>query len=108
MKKLILISSLVVVSQLTFAHGMDKDHFRPHEPPSVEQRVERMTRALSLTDEQASQITASLTSLKPQREALMEQMKSLRDLEKQAIDAVLTDEQKQKLEDRQHRRMRDI
>ena len=95
MKKVILLSALIAVSQLAMAKDCaGQKPFDRHTPPSIEQRVEHMTKILSLTPEQASQLTSTFESLEPQHQALREQMKTLREQEKTAFDAILTDEQK--------------
>lgn len=108
MKKVILLSALMAVSQISLAKDcMGKMPFDHHHPPSIEQRVEHMTKRLNLTPEQASQIIATFESMEPQQQALREQMKALREQERNAVDAILTDEQKAAIKDMHRGYMRD-
>jgi Spy/CpxP family protein refolding chaperone len=76
--------------------------------PSVEDRLERMTEELSLTDDQVVKIKPILEKVKKEMDALrdnrsgdreqqMEAMKKIMDSEEEQISALLTDEQKTKL-----------
>jgi len=101
MKKILIVGALLASAQLALAGPMMGKRF---DPPSVEKRVERMTEALSLSDEQAQNVTTIMTNYDEQRKPLMEQLKQLRDAERKEIGAVLTDEQKEKLADMRDRR----
>lgn len=100
MKKLLLISTVLLSTQLAYAGGGERPHFKHRELPSVEQRVERMSKMLDLTDEQAVQITAIMNSRDEEMKNLMSSMKELREQQREDISAVLTDEQKEKLSKR--------
>lgn len=73
--------------------------------PSVEDRLERLTEELSLTDDQVAKIKPILEKVKKEMDALresssgdrdqqMEAMKKIMDSEEEQISALLTDEQK--------------
>lgn len=103
MKKILVFSALVCVMQITQADPMGRPPSGHHQPPTVEQRVERMTKQLSLNEDQAAQITAIFTSHEPEREDLVARLKALHEQERELIDAVLTDEQKELIASKHHK-----
>lgn len=82
-------------SMLQAGHGEGKGH---HEEFSVDKKLERMTKDLSLTPEQQSSIRTILEEKKSRMDALHEQMKTIKDETHQKIQGVLNDEQKAKFE----------
>ena len=107
MKKLIAFTTLALAAHFAQAGDMGRPPFGDGQPPSVEQRVKHMTKALSLTDEQAAQITEILNSREQERVNLATSLKELHDQEREQIDAVLTEEQKQSIASRHHKDHRD-
>lgn len=99
MKKLVILSTFLVATQMAYAHPMDRHH-----PPSVKERVEHMTKDLSLTKAQADTITKILSGHEKERKALESKLWVLHKQERKQIEAVLTKEQKEKMAARFHHR----
>lgn len=70
-----------------------------HHEFSVDDKLEWLTKKLSLTSEQQVPVRAALEEKKTKMAALKEQMKSLEDATGQKISSALTDEQKAKYEE---------
>lgn len=101
MKKALAIAFLITAAQLSQAmppQGGPKCQGDTNEAPSVAQRVEHMSRRLDLTDQQASQITAIFNANEDSKVALMDKLKTIHEEERSQIEAVLTDEQKEQMQ----------
>ena len=103
MKKLIVITSLILATQFAQAHPFDKKDHSKRQPPTAEQRAEHMTKRLSLTDEQAAQVTKVMQSHEKDYADLSAKIQKVREQERQEIEAILTAEQKEKIASRKSR-----
>ncbi len=107
MKKLIMLSSLVFAAQFSHAGPMDGKPFHDRQPPTIEERLKFMTTSLSLDDKQAAQISKIMKNHEKEFKDTTDKLKALRDQERKEVDAILTDEQKQKMaEGRDHLMMK--
>lgn len=103
MKKLIVITSLLLATQFAQAHPFDKKDHGKRQPPTAEQRVEHMTKKLSLTEEQAAKVTKVMQSHEKDYTDLSAKLQKVREKERQEIEAILTAEQKEKIASRKNR-----
>lgn len=100
MKKIIVLAFAIIMG----AGTMSAQRAGGHPRMSVEDRVEHMAKELNLTDEQKQQIIAiykdsaakRTEGTRPTREEMRAEMEKV----KQKVNAVLTDEQKKKYEER--------
>lgn len=93
MKKIVFSLILLFASAALWA----QPPFGHHSMPSVEQRIERMTTELQLDEKQRTKLTKIMSQADQKRQALHQQLKQLREDSRKQIDAVLTEEQRQKL-----------
>jgi len=92
MKKLL--TTIAVVSTLCMStQALYADDHSPRKGPNIEKKLDRMADKLNLSEEQKKNIFAI-------KKAEFEQIKALREENRQKIEGYLTDEQKQMMKDR--------
>lgn len=112
LKSALLIGALLCISLSTFAQGPGgRNGQRRGQGPDIE----RMQKALDLTDKQVEALKPIFADTKTQMDALREQefdtrdarrdaMKAIMDGQKEKVEAILTEEQIQKMEELQQKR----
>jgi Spy/CpxP family protein refolding chaperone len=93
--KLALISSLAIGSA-TWADSHKHKEGKEHKRPSPEQRVEKMTKKLSLSQEQADEILKVMQAHQKEAEVRRAENKARRMAAQEEIQQILTDEQQAK------------
>lgn len=114
LKSMLIIGALLCISISTFAQGPGgRNGQRRGQGPDLE----RMKKALDLTDEQVDALKPIIADTREQMEGLREKefesqedrraaMKAIMDGQKEKMEAVLTEEQIQKMEELQKRRQK--